>query len=163
MEVDLADVLISHIDFLQANTSSTGVKVNVETRMVVDFQDPHLEISIDQKVEAEYLKRLTDHFCVVREGSDLVLDQRAVYLHCFCAGVGDAFFDLVNVYTVGGEGLKEGRKRPLGPVVLDKDVPGCRMHIVLVSPVDRVVCQVHEGFFKVGLGGGLVACLKSSM
>lgn len=53
--VDGADVVICHLTLFER---PTRIEVNVETWMVVDFEDPRLEVSIDEQVKPKDLKRL---------------------------------------------------------------------------------------------------------
>ena len=74
MEVNLANILIGHHFRLHLESCHAIVKIDVETRMVIDFQDPRFQVPIDQQIEAQYLERLALQCLFARERRHLLLD-----------------------------------------------------------------------------------------
>ena len=82
MKVDLANIIIGHHFRLRLESCHTIVKIDVETRMIIDFQDPRLQVPINQQIKAKYLKRLALQCLFARERCHLLLNHRAINLHC---------------------------------------------------------------------------------
>ena len=132
-------------------------EVYVQAWMVVDFQDPRLEISIDEEIESKNLKRLTSDIKLVRHRSDLLLDQGTIDLHCLSASLRDVRLDLFDIDSHACQSLIKGLQGALRAVVIDVDLLRIRVDVVLICLVDGVVGQVHEGFLVVGLGWRLIS------
>ena len=119
MEVNLANILIGHHFRLHLESCHAIVKIDVETRMVIDFQDPRLQVPVNQQIEAKYLERLALQCLFTREGRHLLLDQRAINLHCLRTRVRDAVLDFLNIDSLLCKRLVKRLQRTLRAIVFD--------------------------------------------
>ena len=118
MEVNLANILIGHHFRLHLESCHAIVKIDVETRMVIDFQDPRLQVPIDQQIEAQYLERLALHRLFAREGRQLLLNQRSINLHCLRTRVRNAVLDFLHIDPLLCKRLVKRLQRTLRTIVL---------------------------------------------
>jgi len=95
-QINIADIGVGEGRTLHAYI---GVEVNVQTRVVVDLEYPGFEVPVDEQVEPQNLEWFACDFHLVREGCDLIFDERRVNLHGFGARVDDAVLHFFNVDT----------------------------------------------------------------
>lgn len=132
-------------------------EVDVQAWIIVDFQDPCLEISINQQVESKDLKRFTLDVKLVSHSCDLRLNQGTIHLHSFSASSGYVLFDLIDINSHLSESLIKRLQGALGGVVVNENLLNIWADVVFIRLVDGVVGQVHESLLVVGLGWGLIA------
>ena len=81
------------------------LKINVQTRVVVDLKYPSFQVLIDKQIEATDLEWFSLHGPISRDLPDLVFDHRAIHLHCLTASISDVGFDLLHVYSLLAQSL----------------------------------------------------------
>ena len=70
------------------------IKVNIETRMVIDFQNPGFEVLIKQNIEPKDLKGFSRIFFI---RSSTVIYHIWKHLHDSLAALSDATYNLISV------------------------------------------------------------------
>jgi len=124
--------------------------------MVIDFQDPRLQVPVNQQIEAKYLERLARHCLFVCQCRHLLLDQWTIDLHSLRTRVRDTVLDFLHINSLLCKRLVKRLQRALRTIVFYKNIFGVRVHVRVVCLVNRVVRQVHKGLLEVGLGWCLV-------
>ena len=111
-------------------------EIDVQAWMVVDFQHPCLEISVDEEIEPKNLKRLTSDIKLVRHCSDLLFDQGTIDLHCLCASLRNVRLDCFDIDSHACERLIKRLQGALCAIVVDVNLLCIWVDIVLICLVD---------------------------
>ena len=100
--VNLADVVVSEVLLFPFVVIT---EVDVQAWVIIDLQDPCLEVSVNHEVESKDLERLSSDIKLVSHGSDLLLNEGTVDLHSLSTSFCNTLFDLLDIDPHLGESL----------------------------------------------------------
>ena len=73
------------------------LKVDIQTWVIVNLQNPSLKLMIDKQVEAQNLERLSANLSIVRHLGDLMLDKGSIHLHSLSACFSDVLLNRFDI------------------------------------------------------------------